>query len=266
MSDVASLSQEDRDHLVQRFVDDLPDCALVVLDAVGTVLTWNAGARSLFGYRADEIVGRSFSYLCTPEELASALHAALRRGRHEATAGFAHKDGRRVTAQAVIFPLHDARENHRGYGALVHDFAGASRTTPEDHVADLAARRHSDRILVVDDDDGVRQVAVRQLTSLGYRVIDRSNGADALKTLAEMPDIALLFVDVVMPNGLGGKEVAQKAIAMRPDLKILFASGYFEGALAERGDVDRDVDFLVKPYRKKDLAEKVQQVLGSPTA
>ena len=76
-----------------------------------------------------------------------------------------------------------------------------------------------------------------------------------------MPDVDLLFVDVMMPNGMSGRDCAEQAKALRPGLKVLFASGYFEGALVQRGDMDEAVQFLVKPYRKKDLAEKVQQVL-----
>jgi YesN/AraC family two-component response regulator len=65
----------------------------------------------------------------------------------------------------------------------------------------------------------------------------------------------------MMPNGMSGRECAEQAQTLRPSLKVLFASGYFEGALVQRGDLDEVTDFLVKPYRKKDLAEKVQQVL-----
>ena len=60
---------------------------------------------------------------------------------------------------------------------------------------------------------------------------------------------------------MSGRDCAEQAKALRPGLKVLFASGYFEGALVQRGDMDKAEQFLVKPYRKKDLAEKVQQVL-----
>lgn len=115
------------------------------------------------------------------------------------------------------------------------------------------------KILVVDDDDMVRAVAVRQLTSLGYGVVEASNGTAALDVLASVPDIRLLFVDMVMPGGLGGPEVAQEARRLYPDLKILFASGYVDGPAL-------DADALVKPYRKQQLAAKVQEVLGIATS
>lgn len=118
------------------------------------------------------------------------------------------------------------------------------------------------QILVVDDNDDVRDVATRQLTSLGYRVIAVPGGADALEILASGVDIDLLFTDVVMPDGINGRQVADKAQQRRPNLKVLFTSGYFEGELLRIGDLGGDIQFIVKPYRKKDLAEKVRALLG----
>jgi CheY-like chemotaxis protein len=113
-------------------------------------------------------------------------------------------------------------------------------------------------ILVVDDDDAVRGVAVRQLTSLGYPVIAAANGAEALALLVGTPDVGLLFVDVSMPGGMGGVVVAERARRLRPQLKVLFASGNLGAGLA-----DEAAQFIVKPYRKKDLAEKLQELLGA---
>ena len=90
-----------------------------------------------------------------------------------------------------------------------------------------------------------------------------SNGPDALEILARTPDIDLLFTDVVMPGGLNGREVAEEARKIRPGLKVLFTSGYFEGALVRDGALETSVRLLVKPYRKKELAEKIEDVLAS---
>jgi CheY-like chemotaxis protein len=165
-----------------------------------------------------------------------------------------------LKVQSVLIPLYDARERHVGFGTLTRDLEAlpAAETAPPQ---DLAVRRGAQQILVVDDDDQVRAVAVRQLTSLGYRVIAAPGGAEALELLRAVLDIDLLFVDVMMPDGMSGRECAEQARALRPGLKVLFASGYFEGALVQRGDIDESAEFLVKPHRKKDLAEKVQQVL-----
>ena len=118
------------------------------------------------------------------------------------------------------------------------------------------ARSSSDvRILVVDDDDQIRDIAARQLASLGYEVVKTSSGADALAMLERDAGIELLFVDLNMPD-MCGATVAAEASRLRPDLKILFASGV--GGPPDGGGAP----FLMKPYRKKQLAEKIVEVLG----
>jgi len=258
-------SDMDCGELLQRFVEDLPDCAVFILDVGGRVLTWNAGARSILGYVSEEMVGQPFARLYAREAesaSAEALGDALARGRHEETVRFVRKDGAALDVQNVLIPLYDMRERHVGFGNLTRDMAGGALAGAAMPVtADLAVRRGAEQILVVDDDDQIRAIAVRQLTGLGYRVIAASGGAEALELLVHVPDVDLLFVDVMMPNGMGGREVAERARSIRPGLKVLFASGYFEGALVDRGEIRPSEAFLVKPYRKKDLAEKVQQVL-----
>ena len=124
----------------------------------------------------------------------------------------------------------------------------------------VAAREH---ILVLDDDEMVREAAVRQLTSLGYRVVSASTGTEALEVLTRVGGIDLLFSDLVMPGEMGGREVAEKARRICPGLKVLFASGYADDSQAD--DDAGSLPLIVKPYRKKDLAEKIQEVLGSTT-
>jgi CheY-like chemotaxis protein len=120
----------------------------------------------------------------------------------------------------------------------------------------------SETILVVDDDDQVREGVSHQLTSLGYKAVVASSGREALEILARDSHIDLLLTDVVMP-GLNGRQVAEEGRLIRPNLKVLFTSGYFEGALQRNGSLDANVHLLVKPYRKKRLAEKVQEALKS---
>jgi CheY-like chemotaxis protein len=120
------------------------------------------------------------------------------------------------------------------------------------------------KILVVDDDPEGRQAAVDRLTSLGYRVMTASGGVEALDVLSRHRDVDLLFTDVVMPDGLSGRELADKARQATPGLKVLFASGYFEGALVDEGRLEASAHFVVKPYRQHDLVQKLEEVLGSP--
>lgn len=120
-------------------------------------------------------------------------------------------------------------------------------------MSDAAIRqREVARVLVVDDDDAVRRVAVRQLTSLGYGVVESSNGTEALSILARDIDIDVLLVDMSMP-GLNGPEVAQRAVQQRPTIKVLFVSGQYDAA--------GNTTFIVKPYRKQDLARKLEEIL-----
>ena len=116
-------------------------------------------------------------------------------------------------------------------------------------------------ILVVEDDDLVRSHAITLLQGLGYQVLHASTGPQAMATLGQSPDIDLLFTDVIMPGGMSGQDLAESARALRPDLKILFTSGYIQNAMAHDGKIDPNVDLLNKPYRREQLAEKVRDVL-----
>jgi PAS domain S-box-containing protein len=255
--------------LTQLFVDDLTDYAIVILDVNGNILAWNAGARALLGYTAEEIVGRRLSDLYTKSDSitgasSASLKDALQWGRHETTARLARKDGTMVEARIVLRPLSDSWMRLLGFGLLAYDPDQAKRTAMER--SELEASKVvpiRTKILVVDDNEGVLEEAVEQLTSLGYRVVSAPNGAKALEMLESEDDVDLLFTDVVMPGSLGGRALAEKARQMRPRLKVLFASGYFEGALVGKGELETDVKFLTKPYIKRELAKKIEEALKS---
>jgi PAS domain S-box-containing protein len=266
------MNANERD-LVQRFVDDMTDYAIVILDVQGRVLTWNAGARALFGYTSDEIVGRRFTLLHTkgdnllgkPE---TALGDALQWGRHDATGPLLCKDGSRLLGRLILRPLSDSWQRHVGFGLLAYDVEGGTKPVvagePEVPVMAVAASPAARaKILVVDDNGGVLEEATEQLTRLGYEVVSASSGAEALAVLERGERVDLLFTDVVMPGDIAGRDLADKATELRPGLKVLFASGYFEGALVSKGALETDVQFIAKPYRMKALAQKVEEVLGS---
>jgi two-component system cell cycle sensor histidine kinase/response regulator CckA len=119
-------------------------------------------------------------------------------------------------------------------------------------------------ILVVEDDDMVRDSVADQLTALNYRVITASNGPEALDILGGSDQIALLFTDVIMPGGLNGSQLASLAKAHRPGLKVLFTSGYTERAAVFTEKLPEGAELLSKPYRSDELAHRVHDILARP--
>lgn len=120
----------------------------------------------------------------------------------------------------------------------------------------------SETILVVEDDWAVREHTTEQLEGLGYRVLQASTGAEAIEILSQAGDIDLLLTDVVMPGNMDGRELAETARLMRPNLEILFTSGYAEDVLVHNGRLESGVKLLSKPYRREQLAVKVRAVLS----
>src|SRR5690606_27349658 len=116
-------------------------------------------------------------------------------------------------------------------------------------------------VLVVEDDDMVRQFVCRQLELLGYRVISAGSGPAAFSILQERADIDLLFTDVVMPGGMTGRMLADAARTLRPGLRVLYTSGYTENAIVHHGRLDQGISLLSKPYRRAELARKIRDVL-----
>jgi CheY-like chemotaxis protein len=109
----------------------------------------------------------------------------------------------------------------------------------------------------------VRRVVVKQLTELGYHVLEAGDGRKALTMITNGTGIDLLFTDVVMPGGLSGRQLATAAKAHLPTLKVLYTSGYTENSIVHHGKLDPGVYLLSKPYQKPDLAQKLREVLDS---
>jgi nitrogen-specific signal transduction histidine kinase/CheY-like chemotaxis protein len=118
-------------------------------------------------------------------------------------------------------------------------------------------------VLVTEDDPFVRAYAVACLESLGYRVIAAIDGNEALALLAQGTAADLLFTDIVMPGGMNGWELAERAQRLRPALKVLLTSGYALETLAARGRLHPDTVVLNKPYRKAELARRLREVMES---
>lgn len=114
-------------------------------------------------------------------------------------------------------------------------------------------------ILVVEDDADVRHVTVTRLSEFSQQVIEAANAREALDILARRPDIDLLFTDIAMPGGMNGLELARRATQLRPDLRVLFVSGYTSSLHSSAGTAG---EFLQKPYRRDELGNALKRVLG----
>ena len=141
----------------------------------------------------------------------------------------------------------------------------AARAQPPSPGAEASYRGGSETILVVEDDEGVRDVAVGFLRRLGYRVLEAADASDALAQLERAPDIDLLFSDVVLRGDINGPSLARQAIARRPALRVVFTSGYARSAVPWREGLDPKVELLSKPYRIGQLARTLRRTLdGTP--
>jgi DNA-binding response OmpR family regulator len=121
--------------------------------------------------------------------------------------------------------------------------------------------------LFVEDEQSVRELVREYLSGTGYYMLEASDGVQALKVAAAHPGpIHLLITDVVMPH-LNGPELATQMGAARPNLKVLFISGYTDDTVFRHGVLEGDVAFLQKPFNLKALAHKIREVLsGQPVA
>jgi len=253
------------EHLKQLMVDSLPDCGLVLLDTEGKVLSWNEGAKGLLGYEEADAVGQPFARIVPPETLdpagaPPALAKARRHGRHEEICQRTHSDGTGLELREIVIPLRDPQHNLVAFGLMMQALGGRGASTGAARATPNPSHRKA-RVLVADDDDIVRAVTSNMLTDLGYEVFEAASGAEALDILSRDESIDLLLTDVIMP-GMGGRQLADKAQSIRPDLKLVFASGYFPHALVEKGILAAGTDVLVKPYRRRDLAGVMSRVLA----
>jgi CheY-like chemotaxis protein len=121
----------------------------------------------------------------------------------------------------------------------------------------------AETILVMEDDDGVRANSLDMLNELGYRTIEASSGETGLLKLQAHPEIELLFTDVGLPGGMNGRQLADKARGIRPDLKVLFTTGYARNAIVHDNRLDPGVQLITKPFTYSALATKLRDILDA---
>jgi PAS domain S-box-containing protein len=135
----------------------------------------------------------------------------------------------------------------------VAEVIGAPPTTGE---------AQSETILVVEDNELLLSSVAAMLRDQGYRVLTAANGATALQVLGSEPEVHLLFTDVGLPGGLNGRQLGDEVKRLRPDLKILFTTGYTRNAIIHQGRLDRDIEWIGKPFTYAALVAKIQRILG----
>ena len=168
--------------------------------------------------------------------------------------------------------VHGIVERYGGHVGVESDIGKGSSFTvylPAAFLADVpvkppapapAPRAASQTVLVVDDAEGVRELAKRLLQRQGYKVFTASNEDDAWR-IVEAQSIDLLLTDVVMP-GASGPELMEQLIAKRPGLKVLYMSGYTEEAIVHHGVLDPGIAFLHKPFTSETLGRKIREILA----
>jgi CheY-like chemotaxis protein len=136
----------------------------------------------------------------------------------------------------------------------------AASDTPVDQQAGSVAGHET--VLVVEDEPMVRAISVESLEMLGYRVLQASNGEEALEVArAHAGTIDLVVSDVVMPV-MGGPALVQRLRIERPNIKVLFVSGYTDDAIVRQGVLEPGVEFLQKPFALAALARRLREILG----
>jgi nitrogen-specific signal transduction histidine kinase/CheY-like chemotaxis protein len=126
---------------------------------------------------------------------------------------------------------------------------------------DPPAHGGNETILCVEDDRKVRDYVTVQLENLGYKVIVAANADEALAIVRQGAAFDLLFTDIVMPGSMNGRQLAETLMDGRPALRVLFTSGYSDGALPLRGRAGQGIPLLTKPYRRAELARMLRRCL-----
>jgi CheY-like chemotaxis protein len=153
--------------------------------------------------------------------------------------------------------------SEEGHGTTVRMYLPPAASATASIETTLAPKLEggNETILVVEDDKLVRNYVLTQLHSLGYVTLDAANAAEALAIARADRPFDLLFTDVIMP-GMNGRQLAEEIHKLKPDVKVLFTSGYTENAIIHHGRLDEGVLLLAKPYRKSAMANMIRKALS----
>jgi len=154
--------------------------------------------------------------------------------------------------------------SEEGHGTTIKMYLppGKTPTVVAEGVMPSSIEGGHESILVVEDDRLVRDYVLAQLHSLGYVTLQAANAAEALAIVTSGKPFDLLFTDVIMPGKMNGRQLADEVLKTRPDLRVVYTSGYTENAIIHHGRLDSGVLLLAKPYRKSDLARIIRKALS----
>jgi signal transduction histidine kinase/CHASE3 domain sensor protein/CheY-like chemotaxis protein len=157
--------------------------------------------------------------------------------------------------------------SEEGHGTTIKLYLPPGEGPAQDAAASApVAAGGVETILVVEDDNLVRNFVTAQLQSLGYKTIAAIDGRSALQLIDRGEPFDLLFTDVVIPGGMSGRDLADEVARRKPGLKVLYTSGYTDNAIVHQGKLDDGVLLLTKPYRRNQLAEMVRLALNGGRA
>jgi two-component system CheB/CheR fusion protein len=201
---------------------------------------------------AREVMARAFEPFFTTKDVGEGSGLGL-----SMVYGFAQQSGGFVSI-----------ESEEGHGTTVRLYlpraeAEAPRAVLEEMESDIKAPgARGETILVVEDDPEVRSLAVTLLENLGYEVLAAPDGISALTLLEAPAQIDLVLSDVMLPGGMCGPDLVEQAKRLRPDLRILFMTGYADSSARNVGPLPETAVILNKPFRKHDLACGIRAALG----
>jgi CheY-like chemotaxis protein len=199
-----------------------------------------------------DVVARAFDPFFTTKGVGKGTGLGLSQvfGFAKQSGGWAkiYSEPRQGTSVKLYFPRYHGPDPQDEDSKVTEEFP---RSKPDEY------------ILVVEDEEKLRNLSVEALRELGYCVVDAANGHEALSRIERMQDVTLLFTDTVMPD-MNGRELADALGKLKPGLKVLFTTGYARNAIVHDGKLDAGVHLLEKPFTISQLAAKVRQVLDQP--
>ncbi|MDV6330155.1 PAS domain-containing protein [Asticcacaulis sp. 201] len=199
----------------------------------------------------DEVIAKAFDPFFTTKAVGKGTGLGLSQ-----VYGFVKQSGGHIKIYSEV-----------GHGTTIKIYLprGGDADTTANHDVDntlALSGDHRDVILVVDDEDAVRQFSADALEELGYRVLQADGAAAALQCLRDNPDVVMLFTDIVMPE-TNGRKLVDEALGLYPHLKVLYTTGYTRNAVVHNGVVDKGVELIGKPFSIDELAARVRALLDA---